>query len=146
MKKESAAWNIAATHFLTAGFVIPLLTTVIIGAIFSAIGMNDGSTQTLMLSNMILLVSIWFGVMYSAGYLAKKYIIPDAKKVINLSTIYKVILTILFSWLSFSMTSGDMTAIGFAIGFPLIGVVVFYVASKKYVKQDSTSGVSDGQI
>lgn len=143
MKKESAAWNIAATHFLTAGFLIPFLTSLAVDFGLSSAGMDVGSVPMQLLSNAIWLVSIWLGVMYSANYLAKKYVVTDASKIVNLSTIYRVVLATLFIGGGFFMAASDSSAVvdttaaTFTVVFAIVGTLVFYVASKKYIKQDS---------
>jgi hypothetical protein len=139
MKKETAAWNIAATHFLTAGFVIPLLVSIVAGMIFTAVGMEDGVISTVIANNVVMLIATWLGVMYSAGYLAKKYHIESSSKIVNLSTSYKLILSLIFIVLAFSASSGNLESVAYVSVPSILGLIVFYVASKKYVKQDSVS-------
>jgi uncharacterized membrane protein YbjE (DUF340 family) len=141
MKKESPAWNIAATHFLTAT-IIPFLISLATGFVLRSTGMDIGSVATMLLSNLIWVIGIWAGVMYSANYLAEHYIITDANKIINLSTTYRFILFLLFIGGGLFMassqadTSVDKTGLAFTVSFAVIGIIVFYLASKKYIKQD----------
>lgn len=148
MKKESAAWNVAATHFLTAGFLIPLVTSLALGFILSKAGMDDGSLPIIVLSNAIVLVSVWLGVMYSANYLAKKYVVTDVQKIVTLSTVYMVVLfaiyiggSILVVLNSAGATLNSTTAISVVL-FAIVRIVVFYIASKKYIQQDAVVAVN----
>jgi hypothetical protein len=122
--------------------LIPFLTSLAVGYGLSTAGMDVESVPMQLLSNTIWLVSIWLGVMYSANYIAKKYVVTDASKIVNLSTIYRIVLVTLFIGGGIFMASGDAvtidsTAATFQVVFAIVGTVVFYIASKKYIKQDS---------
>lgn len=136
-KKQAATWNIAATHWLTAGFAIPFIVG-FIGAIFLGLVFNVESLKEMKvlisLATVIYLPLIyWFGVMYSARYINKKYIIKDVKEITQLATVYLIIV------------GGGLRAFriinetGFAfedIGF-IFAVIAFYIASNKYIHSES---------
>jgi hypothetical protein len=142
MKKESAAWNVAATHFLTAGFLIPVVTSFIVSFVVNAMGLTAGSLGSQLISRLVWLVSIWFGVMYSARYLARKYVVSDARKITRLSTTYYVVIAIFliggFMLLGASNPdiAFDVSGTTITIVTVVIAIVLFYIASTKYIKQD----------
>ncbi len=87
---------------------------------------------------------MWFGVMYSANYLAKKYVVKDASKIVNLSTIYRIVFLLVFvgggifyAWTDPNYSSTDPMATTITVISTIISTAVFYAASKKYVKQDA---------
>ena len=144
MKKKSAAWYIAATHFITAGFLIPFVALLIVVYAMNYLGMDMSSVPIQILTNVIWLAAVWLGVIYSANYLAKAYEIANAHKIVVLSTSYRAVFAVLFIGGQFvALTGTAATEVNTAVViihvlFTIIGTVVFYVASKKYIKQDAT--------
>lgn len=138
-KKQSSNWYIAATHYLTAGFVIPLIMGLV--ASFALIPLlNIGSEILIVLFNLIVLaLSVWFGVMYSARYLRSAYVIQNPKPIINLSTTYMVVLVMAFLIVQILMK--NIVGMYILYGFVFFGVRValFYIASSKYI---GVSGIS----
>ena len=137
-KKQSANWYIAATHYLTAGFVVPLLGGLVAGILLAALNVNN-PTQLYVIRALVAVVLIYLGVMYSARYVNKTYVITDARKIVNLSTIYIIVLSVIFiafpAW--YAASKGLVTStndIQFQALNVIITVVVFYFASKKYIK------------
>lgn len=138
-KKQSANWYIAATHYLTAGFVIPFLVSLIAGIIavpFVAI-INPGATKNslivLIVVTALMLVALYLGVIYSSRYLAKTYIIKDSAKIVKLSVIYMIVIFVIFRIDALGedgLTNGNIINIVHNI----IAVAIFYTTSKKYVK------------
>ena len=93
-KKKVSDWYSAATHYLTAGFIIPFLIGIVFGFL-SAMGEDVFSISgdvIYFVSIVVTLISIWFGVMYSASYLRKAYHITNKERVIRISTAYLVII------------------------------------------------------
>jgi len=128
MRKQSANWYIAATHYLTAGFVIPLLIMFIFGLFIGFLPVLPKMLMYLLYSG-VMALAIWLATIYSANFLKKKYIIKDRNKIVNLSTIYLVVLGIIGLVLqSFSVLS---------IIVLVVEAVVFYLASKKYIEETS---------
>lgn len=138
-KKQSANWYIAATHYLTAGFVIPFLVSLVAGIIavpFVAI-INPGATKNslivLIVVTALMLVALYLGVIYSSRYLAKTYIIKDSAKIVKLSVIYMIVIFVIFRIDALGedgLTNGNIINIVHNI----IAVAIFYTTSKKYVK------------
>ena len=124
-KKEVSTWYAAATFYLTAGFAMPLL----FGSIYSFIISPFVGPGTLddMLGIVFGLLGIWMGIIYSARYIRKAYIIKDRNKIINLATIYLIVLLLLW-WVIILRI--PIFLIGYAIR-----VVIFYLLSRIYVKE-----------
>lgn len=132
-KKESADWYIAATHWLTAGFAIPFVLALVLGIPLTLI-LGKENIGLLALAFIILnILSIWLGVIYSSRYLNKTYVIKNADQIVILSTIYLVLVGGGLRAYKFVQT-GVFTYeyIGFAVG-----VIIFYLISKKYIKNNS---------
>lgn len=137
-RKESSSWYIAATHWLTSGFVIPLILTflivLILGFIFGESAAEDSSTTIIALASLIYTPLVyWLGVMYSARYVNKKYVIRNSKEIANLATVYLLVVGGGFRLLQI-LGGGDFTFEH--ISFLLV-LVVFYLASRKYIKNTS---------
>lgn len=132
-KKQSAAWNIAATHWLTSGFVVPLILTFVIvlvlGLVFGQ-GLENSATLIAFASILYSPLVYWLAVMYSARYVNKKYFIKDSNEIAKLATLYLVVVGGGFRLLQ--IISGYGLTIEH-IGF-ILAVIVFYIASKKYIR------------
>ncbi len=82
--KISSKWNIAATHYLTAGFAMPIIINLLVGIIFD----NPGN---------IIVIGSWLlgiiaGVIYSARYVRKTYIIKDVVAISRITVLYNVVI------------------------------------------------------
>jgi hypothetical protein len=144
MKMESAAWKIASKHFLVPGFLIPGLISIATGLVFYSARINPEATLPVFLLNIFTVVGIWFGVKYYARYISNKYIITNASKIVNLATIYNVMLLTFVISVSVPVSdtygiTHDFTNYVVTMMSGVVTVVAFYLASKKYIKQDSTS-------
>lgn len=131
-KKNSAEWYIAATHWLTA-----LILSTILGAIVIFILAMVSQNPTVTLIGFIVLnpVVMWFAVKYSSRYLDKTYFIKNANQIVILSLIYLIITAGGFRVYKFFQTGVFQTEY---VGF-IIALIVFYLASKKYIKSNSNS-------
>lgn len=131
-KKQSKDWYIAATHWLTAGFVMPLIVGLILGIPVMLITGENNAVLFQVLMQIIWIFTIWLGVMYSAKFLAKTYIIKDSNNIARLATIY---LGVVGSLVRIKNLSNGMDVI-YVINlvFFVVGVAVFYILSKKYIK------------
>lgn len=142
-RKASATWYIATTHYLTAGFAIPFIANLAIGFILAPL-FGPGTLTTLALSLVIGAAAVWFGVVYSASFLEKTYIIPDSKRVITLATTYYAVLNILFTigvlFIPSDTEAGTTAAFIFSTIMTAVGMAVFYVASKRFVN-DTSAGL-----
>jgi len=129
MLKQVSNWYAAATFYLTAGFVIPLLVGLIYGLVVQPI-VGVGTNVDTILTLIVSLAAMWGGIVYAAKYLNKAYIIKDAKKIVNLATIYMMVLFFIYYLI-----------IGWAFGWVMwiiIAIRVFslYFLGIKYIKAD----------
>ena len=147
MKKQSSNWYIAATHFLTAGFVVPLLLGFLASFLASIIPFSTSLIREVLFGFIFLVLAIWLGTMYSARYLKKTYVITSESKqrIVNLATIYFVVLRLIFyvSGFFWIMTkirvSGGMIT-DFLLNifvFVILSGALFYYSSRKYIIEDS---------
>lgn len=132
-KKQSANWNIAATHWLTSGFAIPFLMTLVIGIPLVILIGEKNIVPLAIASQIVYFFSIWLGVIYSSKYIAKTYIVNDKDKIANLSTIYLIIIGGGFRLYNFLTKGIDIEFIINACGFVVV-VLIFHILSKKYLK------------
>jgi hypothetical protein len=135
--KKSANWNIAATHYLTAGFAIPFLIHLVSGIFISSLRITSPSIVSF-IGLLISALSIWLGVMYSVKYLKKTYLITENNKIVMLSTIYFVVLGLGYL-LFYCITLGLTSNLLFAFVTFVVEAALFYFASKKYL-QNTSSG------
>lgn len=127
-KKQSSNWYIVATHYLTAGFV-PFFLGGIVFSFLTYFLINLGITNTyllLLFQTLFLLIIIYFGVRYAAGYINKTYIIKDANRVVNLATTYYIIFNVIGPGILYKKL--------ISVIIYVILAVSFYVFSKKYIK------------
>ena len=132
-KKQSANWNIAATHYLTSGFAIPFIMGLILGVPAAIIVGKDNAVLLTIVLSIIWLVSIWEGIMYSAKFIAKTYIVNDKNKIATLSTIYLIVLGSAFRLYNLSSKGINISFIIDAVFFVVV-VILFYILSKKYLQ------------
>lgn len=126
-KKEAKNWNIAATHFLTAGISSSILQGILI---FLAVLIF--STSNLIVMSIIGFVSLYLGIYYSANFINKRYLIKNRDKVIKLATIYFVVVTGGYS--IFEFVNGQREIID--IVYFVVIAILFYLLSKKYIKNN----------
>ena len=127
-KKTSADWYIAGTHWLTT------MIAAVIGAMILILLAT--LTKNPLVITIVGLVSwpflIWVGVVYSTKYLKKTYLIEDSKKIVILATIYFVVVSGGLRVYDFLQT-GVMEDGGIRF---IIGAIVFYFVSMKYLKDN----------
>ncbi|OGZ23907.1 MAG: hypothetical protein A2896_03105 [Candidatus Nealsonbacteria bacterium RIFCSPLOWO2_01_FULL_43_32] len=147
MKKQSSNWYIAATHYLTAGFVAPLLLGFLASFLTSIMPLFTAGIGKVLFGFIFLVLAIWLGTMYSARYLKKTYVITSESKqrIANLATIYFVVLRLIFYMYGFLWAitkiriSGGMIT-DFLLNiliFVAMGGALFYYLSRKYITEDS---------
>jgi len=144
-KKQSPHWYIAITHYLTAGFVIPLL--VMIGTLYLVAWLFILYPDILaklneVIVSLFMLIAIWLGVIYSAKFIDKKYIIIDSAKVINYSTGIMVILFIISRIIELVSKGLNMTLV-INLVYSVLAITIFYFTSKKYVHNTQGSEISN---
>jgi len=129
-RKKSANWYVAATHYLTAGFVVPLLMGLLSAfVIIPMVETLDLPILSAVVSWIIMFLSIWLGIMYSARYLRSTYVItPENKnKIIKLATIYFAVINTFF-------LLAQAAVFGFFAFFLVAAAIAFfYFLSRKYV-------------
>jgi len=140
-KKQSSNWYIAATHYLTAGFAIPFIINLIAGfTLLPLINKIELNVLTTLFNLILLALSVWFGVMYSAKYLKRTYIIQNREAIIKSSTTYMVVLMTAYFALPFFTGHVNLSNIlSYSISaviFLSVRAISFYAASKKYVSND----------
>ncbi len=134
-KKQSKDWYIAATYYLTAGFVIPIIVGLVLG--FPAV-MLIGLDNIVFLEgtmSAIWVLSIWLGVIYATKYVNKTYIIKNSKNIAKLATVYLSVI-VGGSKLFNLFVKGITTGLAVDIVFSVVGVIIFYILSKKYIKNN----------
>jgi len=132
--KKPQSWYTASTHALTGGIITPLVIRFIIFAIIgSVITISSFATQvvTVLIANAL---ALWAGVYLSNKYIAKKYNIDSPDKIINLSTLFTLIIQVLISLKSLRVMEGS----DFVYGIIAVSsfVIFFYIFSKLYVKRN----------
>jgi len=130
-KKQSADWYIAATHYLTAGFVLPLIIGLIAGFIIVFLGILEGALTYNIIIFVVFVLSIWLGIIYSSGYINKTYIIKDVSAISRLSTIYFVLIFLI----RIVIFRDDMLVVVFNVVELILGAVLFYSLTNKYIKK-----------
>ncbi len=141
-KKKAKDWYIAATHYLTAGFIVPFLCMVVIGTLLAMLdSATSGQLPSILYYVIVGLFSILFiylGVIYSAKFIGGRYSISDASKIVRLSTIYSIIISVVFTVLDFifpDVEYRDTTLeIVLSLTISVVAIAVFYFASRKFVK------------
>lgn len=129
-RKNSPGWYIAATHWLTA-----MVSSVIFGVVIIFLLVLVSQNYYVVLLGMLILhpIVMWLAVKYSARYLDKTYVIKNASQIILLSTLYLAIVAGGYRAYKFLNTGVFQNEY---IVF-IITLIVFYIASKKYVKNNA---------
>ena len=137
-KKQHKDWYIAMTHYLTAGFAIPFVISVLTTPILTKLLASNG--PVMYFANVIGIISVWLGVIYSASYINKTYIVKDKEKIAKLSTIFLIIST--GSFMLINLLQDKTIGIdAISIVFFIVEVIVFYILSKKYIKETASKNV-----
>lgn len=136
-KKNVSAWYAAATHFLTAGFVIPFVVRIIGVILFALIIKESNPTINGIVTVVLGVIGIWLGIMYSSKYIYKKYVVSNYKSVINLSTLYLVILEVIFAYFLVINTEVTKTEMYYTLAYYIVLIVSFYLFSKKYITKNN---------
>ena len=154
-KKEYSAWRIATSHWFVAGIIaviFQLIYTALTGYLYLDCGFGGLINQSIctwlipsltMIGYIIVpVLAIWLGVKLSSYRVNKYFIVKDIRKVINIATTLTA-LSILVYVESILTAIGDMegeivnlelAVYGAELAGLILTVVVFYFASKKYIK------------
>ena len=155
MKKEAKDWWIAMTHFLTAGFVIPLIIIFPGGIILLLLNLPK-TLNHFILSPLIGILGLYLGVRYSARYLTTHYYIKDKNKIARLATsfyfvivgpfiLFSVFLAIISPWLlGPAEGAGELKLKLYSRSFWrlfifIINISLFYIFSKRWIVQDEVA-------
>jgi hypothetical protein len=141
-KKKSSNWYIAATHYLTAGFAIPFLIGLAATFIVFPLIKLELSFLITIFGIGIRILSIWLGIMYSANYLKKTYIIENKTKIVNLSTMYLVVLNVGYILVQIIRVGTAGLDIAYSFFSAILVSFLFYIFSKKYIQNTE---VADSQ-
>lgn len=133
-KKKSSNWFIAATHYLTAGFAIPFLIGIVANFILIPLIKLGSITLLMLFAWVVKILAIWLGIMYSANYLKKTYIIDDKEKIVNLSTIYFVVLNVGYTLIQIIIGKIVGSDIAYFLLFVIVASFLFYLFSKKHIQ------------
>jgi hypothetical protein len=149
--KSISNWYVAATHYLTGGFVVPALVSGIVGFGLNSLTKTENSFLSTLIGFIISILALWIGVIYSKNYLQRTYIISDWVRIVNLSAIYYLIANYFFIGLLYvydflyvialSLSGreginhltreGDLAIMAL---ITLIDTSIFYILSKKYLR------------
>lgn len=137
-RKKSANWYIAATHYLTAGFAIPILIGLVATFIIFPLLSLKSAILIFWFKSVLSILAIWLGVIYSARYLRETYIIENRNSIVNLSTTYFVIIGTACTL--FDVFSGKImgTVIVYNFIWLVVAAILFYIFSKRYLTDIET--------
>ncbi len=134
--KQARGWYVGITHFLTSGFVVPIIAGIFLGYIFNLLEIfNQSSLFASIFMGIIGVLIIWGGVIYSAKWIMGRYYISNAKKVVTVSTSIMAVFglfSIAFGFLGILITGTTILWVIESI-FTILGIFVFYSVSKKYI-------------
>lgn len=143
-RKKVTDKYIAIIHFLTAWLVIPSLGVFAVAILFMSMEDNMGiKFSEPMLVGFIWIVALIFtyiGVISTAKFIKDTYVVTNAQTIVRLSTRYAIILLVIFTIIDIlvSLFSEELRSTVYELIIDGIlsvaSIVVFYFASKKFVK------------
>ncbi|MFT7506935.1 MAG: cytochrome bd-type quinol oxidase subunit 2 [Acidimicrobiales bacterium] len=142
MKKESAPWFIAVQHYFVAGLALPFIVALGIEFLLDFVDYNPENLSQLILLRIVGFVGIWLSVMCSVYLLKREYTLKDAAQVVKLSLMYALVLPLItFGAVAYLFIDGNSidTAMSLNLIAIAMNVLVFFIASNIYVKQDTDS-------
>ncbi|GEM_PF-6724744 len=140
-KKQRSNILIGANYFAWAGFLFPLLFIFILGLPFVFLAPWKTQEGVAIVMSVILLASIWAGTIFSAKRIAKKFVIKEAGKIVNWSALFYIIFYGL-DRVSKVFKPVGMTAVDKIYTVcVVVGFIIFYFSSKKYVKNSEESTI-----
>jgi len=137
-KKQRASWYIAATHYLTAGFAMPILIGLAFAAIIVLFKIKiEVGIISISISLALRILAIWLGVMYSARYITKTYIIKNRNSIISSATMYLAVFSLGYTGIQLISYKITTTGAIYNAVETIIAAFLFYIFSKKYIKEDA---------
>lgn len=138
-KKQKSNFWIGANHWAWAGFLFPLLFVFILGTPFLFLAPWRTEEAAAAVISIVLLASIWAGVIFSAKRIAKKFDIKEADKVVNWSALWYIVINGM-DRISKVFKLGGMTTVDKIYTVCVVaGFIIFYFLSKKYIKNSEES-------
>lgn len=134
-KKDSASWYIAATHYITAGFLAPLaIGTIGAFAIFPLLFFLP-QTILFVMQFVLAVIAVWLGVVYSASYVKKTYVLKDINKIVLLATSY-FIFSLAFAVVDYYFRELTGQELVYKLIETILLMPIFYVLSMKYLNPE----------
>ena len=150
-RKPASNWYVATTHYLTGGLITSALISGIAGFVLSSLIKVENDFLSTTINLIANILALWLGIIYSANYLNRHYIINNRIRVVNLSTIYYLVANSIFIGLFYfydflyvvatslesrqqqvhHLTKPDDLAVLASV--TLIETYIFYILSKKYL-------------
>ena len=146
-KKEKSMWFLSTSHMFTAYFAIPIVATIAIYVVSWFLFTNFyeiiATLGFYLVSVVLVTIAMVYGVYLSRNQLEKKYVISNAKTLVNRATIYATVITVLLAIPSVFLETGEPmstytgTLAGDSVMFSVLSVVslvIFYYVSKRAFK------------
>jgi hypothetical protein len=137
-KKQIEDWQIAAIHWLIAGIAMPFLFSAVFGYEVKKIAESFGVIVWMaILGEAIKFALIWLGIVYSAKYITRTFVIKNSEMIVKIATIYLFIFVGGFRLIFFD-SSSVMNYVFSSMHLISLLVVVpfFYFVSKNYIKNN----------
>lgn len=90
--KTAKTWYVAATHWLTAGFVMPLIVGFVLNMLMGVVDFEPTrGVMEISIEAFVAVLGFGLGSVYAARYIHKKYVIDRPKTIANLAAIYSLV-------------------------------------------------------
>lgn len=163
--KPARTWYVAATHWLTAGFVMPFIAALVLNMLMGAVDFEPTrGVMEVSIEALIAVLGFGLGSVYAARYIHKKYVIDKPKTIANLAAIYSLVVNAVFvagsvilSYRSaqkaqeffdgadFAASPSEVaiyTAINLGIA-AIVGVLTLLIVSRMVIKSNSGGDLPD---
>lgn len=127
--KKSSDLYIAITHYLTAGFALPLVIHFIWGYIVSSVSL--GGNIIVLGYVLTAIFASWAGTVYSVRYLKKTYVINPGNKIFRYSSALFIIPVVYF--IQSSWVAGELLWFTLLLNLTQVAAafIVFSIVTKK---------------
>lgn len=144
MPQAKSTIYVGFRHYFIGGLLTPIIFGVIANIILGLVFPNTW-TYT---STMIFLVGIIIGVMYSAKYLKKNFLITNSDMVINYSIMWFIVIQVLFILLPYLLAPiapllylisayNNELSLTTHVFTVVIEIILFYFVSRKYITKNN---------
>jgi hypothetical protein len=141
-KKESAAWNIAGTYYLTTMFV-PVFIGNTITRIITTLLLRQSPNNPIIIKNLAIVFSlifwsliVWVGALYSSQHINKTYHITNKTEIIKIAMIYFIIIAIILRCYELLILHNIVEFIAQSVLSIILGVI-FYKVGHAYIKNNT---------